>query len=96
MQTYVVLAKLTDQGIDHIKNAPERIDKSAKEIKAMGGNMVGFYATMGEYDYVAVFEAKNDEDIMNFLIKVGLGGSVRTTTLRAFNREELAGIIMKL
>jgi uncharacterized protein with GYD domain len=96
MQTYVVLARLTDQGIDHIKNAPERIDKSAKEIKAMGGNMVGFYAVMGEYDYVAVFEAQNDEDIMTFLIKVGMGGSVRTTTLRAFNREELAGIIKKL
>jgi uncharacterized protein with GYD domain len=96
MQTYIVLAKLTEKGIQNIKNAPNRIEQSAKDIKAMGGNMVAFYSVMGEYDYVAVFEAKSDEDIMRFLMELGKGGSVRTTTLRAFDRKEMATIVNKL
>jgi uncharacterized protein with GYD domain len=96
MQTYIILANLTDQGVNQIKNAPQRIQQSANEIKAMGGNLLSFYTVMGEYDYVAVFEAPNDEVMMTFLLKTGLGGSVRTRTLRAFSRENLAGIISKL
>jgi uncharacterized protein with GYD domain len=96
MQTYIILANLTDQGVSQIKNAPQRIQQSANDIKAMGGSLVGFYAVMGEYDYVAIFEAPSDEVMMTFLLKTGLGGSVRTKTLRAFSRENLAGIINKL
>jgi uncharacterized protein with GYD domain len=96
MQTYIVLAKLTEKGIQTIKNAPQRIEQSAKDIKALGGKMVDFYTVMGEYDYIAIFEAPSDEDIMHFLMQVGLAGSVRTTTLRAFNREKLAAIVKKL
>jgi uncharacterized protein with GYD domain len=96
MQTYIVLAKLTEKGVQTIKNAPQRIEQSAKDIKAMGGKMVGFYSVMGEYDYVAIFEAPSDEDIMHFLMQVGIAGSVRTTTLRAFDREKLAAIVKKL
>lgn len=96
MQTYIVLAKLTEQGIQNIKVAPQRIEQSAKDIEAMGGKLVGFYTVMGEYDYVAVFEAPSDKVIMTFLMKVGLGGSVRTMTLRAFPKEELAEIVKTL
>lgn len=96
MRTYVILAKLTEQGVQHIKNAPQRIEGSIKDIGAMGGKVVGFYTVMGEYDYVAIFEAPSDEVFMTFLMKVGLGGSVRTTTLRAFTKEELAKLVKDL
>ena len=96
MQTYIVLAKLTEKGIQNIKDAPQRIERSAQDIKALGGNMAAFYTTMGEYDYVAVFEAPSDEIIMKFAMEVGMGGSVRTKTLRAFNRDEAAKIIKQL
>ena len=96
MATYIVLAKLTDQGVQNIKNAPQRIEQSLKDIEAMGGKSVGFYSVMGEYDYVAVFEAPSDEVIMSFLLRVGSGGSVRTTTLRAFAMEELSEMVKKL
>jgi uncharacterized protein with GYD domain len=58
MVTYIVLMKLTDQGIKDIKNAPQRIEAAAKALEAMGGKMTGFYLTMGEYDYVVIGEGK--------------------------------------
>jgi len=96
MATYIMLMKLTDQGIKDIKNAPGRIEAGIKALEAMGGKVTGFYVTMGEYDYVAIGEAPSDEVAMAFLLGLGSLGNVRTTTLKAFTREEFAEIVKKL
>jgi len=96
MATQIVLMKLTEQGIKDIKNAPQRIDAAAKAIEAMGGKMTGFYFTMGEYDYVAIAEGLSDEAGASFLLKLGSLGNVRTTTLKAFTKQEFEAIVKKL
>ena len=96
MPTYVALYKLTDQGIKNIKNAPQRIEDGIKGFQAMGGKVIGFYTVMGEYDYVSIGEAPNDEVAMTFALALGSLGNVRTTTLRAFTPEEIAKLIKKL
>jgi uncharacterized protein with GYD domain len=90
MPTYIVLYKLTDQGIKDIKNAPGRIEEGTKALEAMGGKLLGFYATMGEYDYVSVSEAPSDEVAMTFMLGLGSRGNIRTTTLiRRLRRQSL-------
>jgi uncharacterized protein with GYD domain len=42
----------------------------------------------GEYDYVIIIEAPNDEAVMSLVIKVGSYGNVKTKTLKAFTAEE--------
>jgi uncharacterized protein with GYD domain len=96
MPTYITLMKLTDQGIKDIKDAPQRIEEGIKSFEAMGGKLVGFWTVMGEYDYVAVGEGPSDEVAMTFNLALGAGGSVRTTTLKAFTKEELAEMVKKL
>ena len=51
---------------------------------------------MGEYDYVSIGEFPSDEHAMTFAMATGSRGNVRTTTLKAFTKEELAEIIKKL
>jgi uncharacterized protein with GYD domain len=96
MATYIILMKYTDQGIKAIRNAPLRIETAIKSFEAMGGKVTGFYATMGEYDYVAIGEAPNDSVGMTFLLGLGLAGNVRTTTLKAFTKEEFVEIVKNL
>ena len=96
MATYIMLMKLTDQGRKDIKSAPQRIEQGAKTAEAMGGKMIGFYATMGEYDYVLIGECPSDEVMMTFLLGLGSLGNVRTTTLKAFTTEEFAKLVKKL
>jgi uncharacterized protein with GYD domain len=96
MPTYILLANLTDQAIKAIKIAPKRIDKAIKNFEEMGGKLIGFYTTMGEYDYVVIGEAPSDEVAMAFLLRLGSAGDVRTKTLRAFTKEELAEMLKKL
>ena len=96
MPTYIALYKLTDQGIKDIKNGPKRFEDGVKAFEAMGGKITGFYAVMGEYDYVAIGEAPNDEVAMTFALAIGSLGNVRTTTLKAFPHEEFAKLVEKL
>ncbi len=96
MPTYVVLYKLTDQGIRNIKDAPQRIEEGIKASEAMGGKVIGFYSVMGEYDYVSIGELPNDETAVTLALAMGSQGNVRTTTLKAFTKEEFAEIVKKL
>lgn len=96
MPTYITLYKLTDQGVRNIKDAPKRIEDGIKEFEAVGGKIIGFYAVMGEYDYVAISEAPSDEVGMTYIMALGSLGNVRTTTLRAFTTEEFGNMVKNL
>ena len=96
MPMYIGLYKLTDQGIKNIKDAPQRIEEGIKGWEAMGGKVIGFYSVMGEYDYVAIGEAPNDEAVLTFALALGSQGDARTITLKAFTKEEFTEIVKKL
>ena len=96
MPTYIVLYKLTDQGIKNIKEAPKRIEETIKGAEAMGIKLLSFYSVMGEYDYVAITESPSDEVTMSTLLSLGSAGNVRTTTMKAFTMEEFAEIVKKI
>jgi uncharacterized protein with GYD domain len=96
MPTYIGLYKLTDQGVKGIKDAPGRIEAAIKAAEKMGCKVTGFYAVTGEYDYVAIGEFPSDEVATTFALAVGSFGNVRTTTLRAFTKEEFAAMVKKL
>ena len=96
MPAYITLYKLTDQGIKNIKDAPGRIEEAVKGFESIGGKLIGFYSVMGEYDYVAVGECPSDEIATTFALAVGSRGNVRSTTLKAFSKEEFGEIVKKL
>jgi len=87
---------MTEQGAKDIKNLPERVKASAESLKAAGGKLIGFYLTMGEYDYVAIAEAPSDEVALLQLAGLAAAGNVNTITLKAFTLEEFGGLLQKL
>ncbi len=96
MPMYITLFNITEQGMKNIKDAPKRIEEGIKAAESIGGKLIGFYATMGEYDYISIGEAPSDEIHMTFLLGLGAQGYVRTKTLKAFTKEELGEMISKL
>jgi uncharacterized protein with GYD domain len=96
VETYIAFMKLTEQGIKDIKNFPQRIEAGTKALEAAGGKMIGFYAVMGEFDYVAITQGPNAETAMTVLLTIAAMGNVRTVTQRAFTREEFASIVQKM
>ena len=45
---------------------------------------------------VTVFEVPDDEALSAHLLEIGSLGNVRTTTLRAYDEEEMSGILRRL
>ena len=95
MPTYISLVSWTEQGMRELKESPARADATAELAESVGGKLVQLYWTVGPYDIVAIFEAPDDETATAMQLTVGTRGSIRTTTLRAFDREEIEKIIAK-
>jgi uncharacterized protein with GYD domain len=95
VQHYIILARFTDQGIRNIKDTTRRADAAKSEAERIGGKFT-IYWTFGKYDGVGILEAPNDEAAMEFELRVGSLGSIRTTTLKAFTEEEIARVVDKL
>ncbi len=96
MPTYIGLFNLTEQGIKNIKQAPERVKQGEAAAQQLGGKLVGFYLTLGEYDYVVIFETPDDESAARFLLSLGAAGNVRSKTLKAFTRDEFEKLVASL
>ena len=93
--TYLSLLSWTDQGIRTVKETIQRADGAAERAQQSGGSLQ-VYWTVGPYDLVGILEAPDDESATAFLLEVGTRGAVRTTTLRAYDREEMSGILERL
>lgn len=96
MATFVSLISWTDQGIKNFRDTVSRADAASAAAEKMGGKIRDLYWTVGPYDLVAVAEFPDDETGTAFLLAIGSQGNIRTTTLRAFNKEEMAGIVAKV
>ena len=95
MPTYVSLVKWTDQGIKNYKDSPSRATDFSKLVESLGGRVRELLWTVGEYDIVTVTEFPDDEAGTAALLRVGSLGNVRTTTMRAFNTDEIGSIITR-
>ncbi|WP_274628099.1 GYD domain-containing protein [Arvimicrobium flavum] len=96
MTTYILLINWTEQGIKAVRESPKRLDAVRKELADMGGEFREFYLTMGKYDMVAVCEAPDDAVMARLALRVGMGGNVRTQTMKAFSEKAYREIINSL
>ncbi len=96
MPTYVNLFQWTDQGIRNFRETVDRVTQAEEMMSGLGVSIKDVYWTIGPYDIVAVSEASDDESATAMLLALGSQGNVRTTTLRAFNRDEMRRVIEKL
>lgn len=96
MATYIGLATFTDQGLRTVKDTVKRAD-AAKELGArFGVQMKDIHWTLGGYDIVAEFEARDEAAMVAYSLAIASGGNVRFQSLRALNRDEMTQVAQKL
>lgn len=76
-----------------IKESPARLDAARKAAEKVGGKILTWYLTTGQYDAVIVSEYPNDEAVARFSLSAGALGNVTTETLRAFTEAEYRNIV---
>ncbi len=96
MNTYIVLVNLTEAGVGRIEDSPTRMARVGEWVAEAGGRIEATYLTMGECDFVVVFEMPDDIAMARLLLRIGGLGSVRTQTMRAFGAADYARILEAL
>jgi len=91
MATYIMLSTLTDEGRKTLKDRPERILEVNREIELLGAQVIDQWALLGEYDFLNIVEAPDNETIMRVSVMLGSRGTVQFLTMPALPVETFIG-----
>ncbi|MBA7477781.1 Glutamine synthetase and cystathionine beta-lyase binding protein [subsurface metagenome] len=84
MANYVVLMKMTPEGAKNLKDAPKRLAKYNEILAAEGAKITAAYATLGQYDFVAVIEGPEDfATVAKCSAAISMLGALSTQTMPA-------------
>ncbi len=97
MPHYVVLFDWTDQGVRSARDTVDRVSSATRLAQDKYGVTIGqVYWTVGAHDLVGFMEAPDVESLSAFLLELGSAGNVRSTTMRAFDRDEMSQILERV
>jgi uncharacterized protein with GYD domain len=89
MPLYLLLSRLSTQGVQTLKSNPDRLREVNKDVEELGARIVHQWATLGEWDFVNVVEAPDTQTIARVSVALGARGSTRIQTLPALTIDEL-------
>jgi uncharacterized protein with GYD domain len=90
MPTYAMLTNLTADGVRTLKNNPGRVAEVNKEVEQIGAKVVAQYATLGQYDFVTIIEAPDEQTMAKVSVELGSRGTMTSQTLAAMPSDELS------
>src|SRR5262249_45075298 len=88
MAIYVLLSRLSQQGVATLKSNPDRLREVNRDVEELGAKVLHQWATLGEFDFVNVVEAPDTATIARVSVALGARGSTRIETLPALTIDE--------
>ncbi|MBU2560568.1 GYD domain-containing protein, partial [archaeon] len=61
MAKYVVISSLTDEGAKTLKGNPKRVKAVNEELEKMGVKVLEQFAVLGDFDFLNIVEAPDNE-----------------------------------
>jgi uncharacterized protein with GYD domain len=78
-----MLTNLTEEGRKTLKQSPDRLKEVNKEVEATGVKILCQYALLGQYDFINILEAPNNQAIAKVALELGARGTLKTMTMAA-------------
>ena len=88
MPTYIMLSTLTPEGVQTVKNNPQRIKEVNKEVEQLGATVKSQWATLGQFDFVNIVEVPDDATMARVSLELGSRGTARYESLTAIPVED--------
>ena len=95
MAIYVMMTNLTDEGRKTVKANPQRIKEVNKEVEAMGVKILAQYVVLGQYDFINILEANNNETVVKVATELGSRGTLQTNTMAAMTLDDFINSLIK-
>ena len=83
MEHYILLMTLTPEGQAKTARDPEQVLLAQDAIAVPGVEVLGLYGVLGEYDFVTMLEAPDNDTVARFSVELGVRAGVHITTLPA-------------
>ena len=83
MPTYIMLLSLTPDGRQHMLANPDSLFTAGQDIEVPDTEVLGLYAVLGDYDFVSILSAPDNETAARFSMELGVVAGVQVTTLPA-------------
>ena len=90
MPTFVMLTKLTSEGVQTLKNNPSRIKEVNTEVSQLGVTVKDQWAVLGQYDFITIVEAPDEKTMAKVSVELGSRGTMSSETLSAIPAAEFA------
>ena len=93
MPVYVMLTNLTAEGVQTLKNNPNRVQEVNKEVEQLGVTVKEQWAVLGQYDFITIVEAPDEKTMAKVSVELGSRGTMSSQTLAAIPSAELASAL---
>jgi uncharacterized protein with GYD domain len=93
MPTYIMLTRLTPDGVKTVKDNPARVQEVNREVEQLGVKVLNQWATLGGYDFVTVVEAPDELAMAKLSVEMGSRGTVQNETMTAIAVEDFTGAL---
>jgi uncharacterized protein with GYD domain len=88
-----MLCTLTPDGVQTIKNNPARIREVNREVEQLGASVKAQWATLGQFDFISVVEAPDEQTMARVSLELGSRGTARYESLSAIPIDDFIGAI---
>jgi len=93
MPTYIMFSTLTPEGVQTVKNNPQRIREVNREVEQLGATVKAQWATLGQFDFVNVIEAPDDTTMARISLELGSRGTATYQSLPAIPIDDFIGAV---
>jgi uncharacterized protein with GYD domain len=93
MPLYIMMSTLTDEGRKTVKANPRRIKEVNKEVENMGVKIIAQYVALGQYDFINVLDAPDNDTIARVAIELGSRGTLTTNTIAAMTLDDFISAV---
>lgn len=81
MPVYILLSKLTETGVQCVVDRPSCLREVGMDIENLGVRVLEQYATLGQYDFVHVIEAPDNETVARVSMELTARGNIKPLSL---------------
>ena len=93
MPTYIVLSRLSEQGLQTLRANPDRLRQVNRDVEELGAKVLQQWFMLGPYDFLNIVEAPDAAAIARLSIALGARGSVHTESYEAIDMDAFLKIL---
>ncbi|HML24353.1 MAG TPA: GYD domain-containing protein [Aggregatilinea sp.] len=88
MPIYILLSTLTSEGVECVVSDPSCLRETSMDIENLGVKVLDQYATLGQYDFVHIIDAPDNETVARVSMELVAHGHMKPLSLPAISMND--------